>query len=79
MVSLGPQPAVGGCLRDDARQLRQRAHPDTLGALLGILTERDLMTRVLAKALNPQTALVGDVMTPHPQTVPPDMKVSGRC
>jgi CBS domain-containing protein len=49
---------------------------DTLGALLGILTERDLMTRVLAKALNPQTALVGDVMTPHPQTVPPDMKVS---
>jgi CBS domain-containing protein len=49
---------------------------DTLGALLGILTERDLMTRVLAKALSPETTRVRDVMTPHPQTVGPDMKVS---
>ncbi|MCB1988144.1 MAG: CBS domain-containing protein, partial [Burkholderiaceae bacterium] len=39
-------------------------------------TERDLMTRVLAKALSPETTRVCDVMTPHPQTVGPDMKVS---
>ena len=44
--------------------------------LLGIVTDRDLMTRVLAKALSPETTLVCDVMTPHPQTVAPDMKVS---
>ena len=46
------------------------------GSMLGIVTERDLMTRVLAKALNPQTTSVGDVMTPNPQTVGPDMKVA---
>jgi CBS domain-containing protein len=34
------------------------------------------MTRVLAKALNPQTAQVSEVMTPNPQSVGPDMKVS---
>ncbi len=36
------------------------------GKLLGILTERDLMTRVLAKALNPQTTIVSSVMTANP-------------
>lgn len=49
---------------------------DKSGSMLGILTERDLMTRVLAKALNPQTTQVSDVMTPNPQTVGPDMKVA---
>jgi CBS domain-containing protein len=49
---------------------------DASGSMLGIVTERDLMTRVLAKALNPQTTHVSDVMTPNPQTVGPDMKVA---
>lgn len=49
---------------------------DAAGTLLGILTERDLMTRVLAKALNPQTTCVSEVMTHDPQCVGPDMKVS---
>ena len=49
---------------------------DTSGNMVGILTERDLMTRVLAKALNPQTTRVCDVMTHNPQTVGPDVKVS---
>jgi CBS domain-containing protein len=49
---------------------------DSGGALLGILTERDLMTRVLAKALDPATTLVTKVMTPRPQCVAPEMKVS---
>lgn len=49
---------------------------DAAGAMLGILTERDLMTRVLAKALNPQTTKVSEVMTPNPQTVGPEMKVA---
>jgi CBS domain-containing protein len=46
------------------------------GTLLGILTERDLMTRVLAKALDPATTLVTKVMTPHPLCVGPEMKVT---
>lgn len=49
---------------------------DSSGTMLGILTERDLMTRVLAKALNPQTTHVAEVMTHNPQTVGPDMKVA---
>lgn len=49
---------------------------DTAGKMLGIVTERDLMTRVLAKALNPATTLVSDVMTRNPHCVGPDMRVS---
>ena len=49
---------------------------DTAGKMLGIVTERDLMTRVLAKALNPATTLVSDVMTRNPHCVGPDMRVA---
>ncbi len=49
---------------------------DTTGSLLGILTERDLMTRVVAKALIPQDTQVDTVMTPNPKCVGPDMKVA---
>ena len=49
---------------------------DTAGTMLGIVTERDLMTRVLAKALNPATTLLSEVMTRNPHCVGPDMRVS---
>jgi CBS domain-containing protein len=44
--------------------------------LLGILTERDLMTRVLARGVNPEQATARDVMTPKPICVPPETRVS---
>lgn len=44
--------------------------------LLGILTERDLMTRVLAKSLDPLNTTVREVMTPSPVCVPPETPVS---
>lgn len=44
--------------------------------LLGIVTERDLMTRVLAKSLDPDQAKVRDFMTPNPLCVPPETPVS---
>ncbi len=44
--------------------------------LLGIVTERDLMTRVLAKALSPEKTQVSAVMTPNPQCVAPETTVS---
>jgi CBS domain-containing protein len=44
--------------------------------LLGIVTERDLMTRVLAKALNPEKTHVSAVMTPNPRCVAPETTVS---
>jgi len=77
VLSLGPQASVW-----EAACVMTRANCgsvlilDTPGALLGILTERDLMTRVLAKAQDPQTTLVSEVMTSNPQCVGPDTKVS---
>jgi CBS domain-containing protein len=44
--------------------------------LLGIVTERDLMTRVLARALEPKQTPLSQVMTPQPQCVTPETKVS---
>lgn len=44
--------------------------------LVGILTERDLMTRVVAKGVDPQTALVSEVMTRAPYCVLPETKAT---
>ena len=49
---------------------------DAPGTLLGIVTERDLMTRVLAKALNPEKTLVAEVMTRSPYCIAPEILVS---
>ena len=62
VVSLGPNASVW-----DAACGMTRANcgsvliMDTPGTLLGIVTERDLMTRVLAKALDPQTTGVSEM------------------
>ena len=77
LVSLGPDATV-----HDAACVMTRANCgsvliiDAGSTLLGILTERDLMTRVLAKALDPAKTLVSAVMTPHPQCIKPDTKVA---
>ncbi len=49
---------------------------DTGGKMLGIVTERDLMTRVLARALDPATTTVSQVMTRGPHCVRPETKVA---
>ncbi|OIQ72286.1 arabinose 5-phosphate isomerase KdsD [mine drainage metagenome] len=49
---------------------------DTANALLGIVTERDLMTRVMAKGVDPAKATVSDIMTRSPRCVPPETKVA---
>ena len=49
---------------------------DAAGTMLGILTERDLMTRVLAKALDPAATAVSKVMTRHPRCIAPEAKVA---
>jgi CBS domain-containing protein len=47
----------------------------TTSHMLGIVTERDMMTRVVAKALDLQTP-VSKIMTPNPQCVKPELKVA---
>ena len=49
---------------------------DSASTMLGILTERDLMTRVLAKGLAPDTTSVVQVMTRNPQCIGPEVKVA---
>jgi CBS domain-containing protein len=77
VISLGPQASIreAACVMTKAN-CGSVLIVDTLGTLLGILTERDLMTRVLAKALNPETTPVTDVMTRNPVCVRPEMTVS---
>ncbi len=42
-------------------------HPD--GTLAGMFSERDLMTRVVARHLDPETTTVGEAMTRNPVTI----------
>jgi CBS domain-containing protein len=77
VLSLGPQATVweSACAmtRANCGSVLVMEPPDKL---MGILTERDLMTRVLAKALDPKTTLVTEVMTPNPTCVAPETRVS---
>jgi CBS domain-containing protein len=77
VVNLGPQATVreaaGVMTRANCGSVLVMEPPDKL---LGIVTERDLMTRVLAKALDPERTSLREVMTPHPICVPPEMPVS---
>jgi CBS domain-containing protein len=49
---------------------------DASNTLLGIVTERDLMTRLVAKSLDPATTTVADIMTRSPYCVTPETKVA---
>ena len=46
------------------------------GELVGLVTDRDLVVRVLAERTNPAGVRVGDVATRSPITVSPDMRLS---
>ena len=77
VISLGPHASIR-----EAACIMTRANcgsvliMDLDGSLLGILTERDLMTRVLAKGVNPENTPVSEVMTHNPQCVAPEMRVA---
>lgn len=45
------------------------------GELAGIITPKDLLNRVVARELDPATTVVSEIMTPNPDTVPPEMTV----
>jgi CBS domain-containing protein len=77
VISLGPHASIreAACLMTKANCGSVLIF-EPAGGLLGIVTERDLMTRVLAKALNPESTLVEDVMTRHPYCVAPEVRVA---
>jgi CBS domain-containing protein len=77
VISLGPDATVheAACVMT-AANCGSVLVIDTGNQLLGILTERDLMTRVMAKALDPSKTAIRKVMTPHPRCVGPEMRVA---
>ncbi len=44
--------------------------------LIGLVTDRDLVLRVLADRKDPMESRIGDILTRSPVTVTPDMKLS---
>jgi CBS domain-containing protein len=44
--------------------------------LIGIFTERDVLTKVVGKGIDADKTPVGDVMTPDPEALSPDMGIS---
>ena len=77
VLSLGPQAsaweAACAMTRANCGSLLVMEPPDKL---LGIVTERDLMTRVVARALDPKQTLLQQIMTAHPQCIAPETRVS---
>lgn len=49
---------------------------DDQGKLIGIVTERDMVQRVLAAGLDPNATTVGKVMTRNPDTLSPEDSAS---
>ena len=49
---------------------------DADGAMLGILTERDLMIKIVAKRRDPDTTPVSDIMTHNPHFISPETTVT---
>lgn len=49
---------------------------DADGVMLGILTERDLMTKIIAKRRDPAATPVSEIMTHNPRFIPPETTVS---
>lgn len=77
VVSVPPQASIreAACVmtRANCGSVLVLEPPDVM---LGILTERDLMTRVLAKGANPELTTVREVMTAKPICVAPETPVS---
>ena len=46
------------------------------GQLVGLVTDRDLVVRVLAERQDPESIRVGDIATRSPVTVTPDMRLA---
>lgn len=78
VISLAPSASVY-----DAACLMRRANCSSVlvlehgtNTMLGILTERDVMVRVVAKGLDPMKTMVSTVMSASPDSVQPDTRVA---
>jgi len=74
LIALDPNASV----REAATLMRDRHIGAVLimeeGQLIGIFTERDMVCRVVAESLDPNTAKLRDVMTRDPDTLSPNQQ-----
>jgi CBS domain-containing protein len=80
-MSANPQTARPDMTAADAAGLMARLDVGVIPVaegdeLLGLVTDRDLVVRVVADRLDPAEVKLGEILTKSPITVTPDMKVS---
>lgn len=72
--------AADASVREAVDRMRSARSPSVLALdgerLVGILTDRDVLFRVLAAARDPGSTLVREVMTAHPETLRPEDSVA---
>jgi CBS domain-containing protein len=75
VISVDPATTVRGAVETLARHGIGAVLVVEDGALLGIFTERDAVTRIIAEGRNPDVTRVDAVMTRSPRTIGPDCSV----
>lgn len=68
-AQLPPHTAVREAVRLMAKRQIGAVLVTEKGGLAGIFTERDMVNRVVAVGRDPDTTLLGEVMTPNPRTI----------
>jgi CBS domain-containing protein len=69
IISLPPDTTVRAATKVMAKHKIGAVPVTESGRLIGIFTERDLISRVIAREADPDATRLRDVMTPHPQTI----------
>ncbi len=69
IITLPPDTAVRAATKVMAKHKIGAVPVTERGRLIGIFTERDLISRVIAREADPDATRLGDVMTPQPQTI----------
>ena len=69
IISLPPGTTVRAATKVMAKHKIGAVPVTESGRLIGIFTERDLISRVIAPEVDPDATRLRDVMTPYPQTI----------
>jgi CBS domain-containing protein len=77
VYSVPPQVTVSEAVREMNRHKVGSVMVMDAGRLIGIFTERDVLTRVVAAEVDPKSRTVGDVMTKNPITIDMDATLQG--
>ena len=76
IVTLPPDTSVRAAAKMMAKRKIGAVPVTDLGKLLGIFSERDLMSRIIAPELDADATTLGEVMTPEPETIDIDAPVA---